>query len=209
MHSIIEQYLLGFLDKQDMLTQYLSKFKSVVGSAPTPAIFKTYFTQGVQYLTNFDFHHRNILGVEEKVTFLIDDIPFVGVIDYEAEDGDGALIIGDHKTRALRCKSKRKKPTKSDIELEEYLRQLYLYSLATREKYGRYPDALEFNCFRTGDVISEQFSEHKLETTKTWIKNMVAKITDNDDWSPNMDYWKCRYLCDQNHNCEYYQMNRR
>lgn len=118
-------------------------------------------------------------------------------------------MILDNKSRDLKPRSLRKKPTKSDGELDSYLRQLYLYSVPIKDLFDTYPDRLEFNCFRTGQLISEPFQEKALGTTKEWALQTIEKITENDDWSPQMDYWKCRYLCDLNQHCEYYQMNRR
>ena len=208
MHSILEQYLLEMMQKEEVVPYYLSRFKTAVGRPPSPGIFKTYFEQGYDYLSTIDFPHKNILGVERKVSFKIDDIPFVGIVDYEADDGE-ILLLGDHKSRTLKQRSERKKPTKSDLELDEYFKQLYTYCIPFYEKHGRYPDILEFNCFRAKQVIAEPFNLDKLKETEDWAKSTIEKITNNDDWSPKIDFWKCRYICDQHENCEYYQMSRR
>ena len=207
-HSIIEQYLLGLMKKDELVPYYLARFKRAVGKPPSPAIFKTYFTQGHAYLETIDFPHQEVMGVERKMEFEIDGKPFVGVLDYETKDED-ILSIGDNKSRTLKERSGRKKPTKTDIELDEYFRQLYLYSIPFKERYGRYPNFLEFNCFRIKKIICEPFDEKKLKEAKAWASEMVNRILQNEDWEPRVDYWKCRYLCDQNKNCEYFQMNRR
>lgn len=208
MHSILEQYLLEMLQKEELVPYYLSRFKMAVGRPPSPGIFRTYFEQGYDYLSEIQFPHKNILGVERKVLFNIDELPFVGILDYEAND-DGVLVLGDHKSRTLKQRSGRTKPTKTDIELDDYYKQLYTYCIPFFEKHGRYPDVLEFNCFRSKQVISEPFSLMKLNDTKEWAKSTIDRIINNEDWSPKIDYWKCRYICDQHENCEYYQMSRR
>lgn len=208
MHSIIEQYLLGFLEKDELTSYYLSRFKKAVGRPPSQSIFKTYFSQGYDYLEDIEFPHEEILGVERMMEFEIDGKPYVGVLDYEARDGE-ELTIGDNKSRALKERTARKKPTASDKELDEYLRQLYLYCIPFKERYGRFPNYLEFNCFRIKKLIREPFSAEKLEEAKQWANQMTEQILENEDWSPRLDFWKCRYLCDQNHNCEYFQMYRR
>lgn len=209
MHKLIELYLRGFLEKEELTGAYVSGFrKNVRGKAPSNRIFKSYFDQGYDYLSEIDFPYLSPVGVEQKVDFLVGDKPFTGIIDCVAMD-DGKLVILDNKSRALKPRSGRKKPTVSDAELDSYLRQLYLYSVPMEQLYHTYPDRLEFNCFRTGQLISEPFQEDALGTTKEWALQTIEKITENDDWSPQMDYWKCRYLCDLNQHCEYYQMNRR
>lgn len=209
MHKIIEMHLNGELSKQQVVPYYLSHFREdIKGFAPTKAIFKTYFEQGLQYLNHMDFPYPVPIGVEKRVDFFIGDKPFTGIIDCIAKQA-GSLVILDNKSRDLKPRSLRKKPTKSDAELDSYLRQLYLYSVPIKDLFDTYPDRLEFNCFRTGQLISEPFQEEALGTTKEWALQTIEKITENDDWSPQMDYWKCRYLCDLNQHCEYYQMNRR
>ena len=208
MHKIIEKYLNEELKRDDLAKYYLTNFRSnVKGVAPKKEIFKSYFVQGLQYLENMEFPYDDLLGVEKKVNFCIGDKSFTGFIDCVAKD-NGSIIILDNKSRALKPRSQRSKPTKSDNELDEYLKQLYIYSIPIHEEFHIYPERLEFNCFRTGELISEPFREEALEETKRWANECIEKIIDNDDWSPRMEYWKCRHLCSLNHHCIYYQMNK-
>lgn len=139
--------------------------------------------------------------------FKIGDKPFTGIIDCVAKDEDGIILV-DNKSRALKERSKRKKPTKSDAELDEYLRQLYLYSIPIKDTFHCYPARLEFNCYRTGQLISEPFREEELERAKQWAADSIEAITNNEDWSPKLDFWKCRYLCDFCDECEYFAMSK-
>lgn len=207
MHRAIEMRLNGKLSDGDLVPYYLSNFRREVrGRAPTRTVFKSYFEQGLQYLSHMNFPYPAPVGVEKRVDFFIGGKPFTGIIDCVAEQG-GSPIILDHKSRSLKPRSSRKRPTKSDGELDAYLRQLYLYSVPVRDQFDTYPGRLEFNCFRTGQLISEPFLEDAFEKTKEWALQMVEQITENDDWRPDMDYWKCRFLCDLNHHCEYYHIN--
>lgn len=209
LHKIIEKKLKGELQKEELTAYYLTNFqKEVTGRAPNKEIFQSYFNQGLEYLQNMDFPYPTPLAVERRVDFFIGDKPFTGIIDCVAED-EGGIIILDNKSRTLKPRSARKKPTKSDLELDEYLRQLYLYSIPIQTEYHQYPKRLVFNCFRTGNVISEPFQESALENTKCWALQTIEKITNHEDWGPNMEYWKCRYLCDHSHQCEYQLMNGR
>ena len=209
MHKLIEQYLRGFLEKDELAATYLAGFrKNVRGKAPNGKIFKSYFEQGYEYLSHIDFPYLSPVGIEQKVNFFIGDKPFTGIIDCAAMD-DGELVIIDNKSRALKPRSGRGKPTVSDQELDSYLRQLYLYSVPMEQLYHTYPVRLEFNCFRTGQLISEPFREQEFEKTKEWALKSIDTITRNEDWSPKIDYWKCRYICDLSDDCCYFQMNRR
>ena len=139
------------------------------------------------------------------MNFSIGDNNFAGIIDCVAKDESGIVIV-DNKSRALKPRSGRKKPTKADVELDEYLRQLYFYSIPIKDTFHSFPKRLEFNCFRTGQLISEPFCEEELERVKQWAKDRIAIITENEEWSPKIDFWKCRYLCDMCDECEYFSM---
>lgn len=208
MHEIIAEYLSGGLRRDELAGYYLANFKSrVSAAAPNPGIFSSYFEQGLSYLKSVEPLEVRPLAVEQEVCFSVDGVPFTGFIDCVAESDSGLVVI-DHKSRALKPRSKRKKPTQMDRELDDYLRQLYLYSVAVRDLYGEYPEELRFNCFRTNTVIRERFREDALERTKVWALGSIRKIEKNKEWPPDMDYWKCRYLCGHKEHCEYFQSNR-
>lgn len=209
MHKLIELYLRGFLEKEELIGAYVSGFRrNVRGKAPNGKIFKNYFDQGYDYLSKIDFPYLSPLGVEQRVYFSIGDKPFTGIIDCVAMD-DGKLVILDNKSRALKPRSKRQRPTVSDAELDSYLRQLYLYSVPMEQLYHTYPDRLEINCFRTRQLISEPFHQEEFEKTKKWALTTIDMITENTDWAPKIDYWKCRYICDMSDDCCFFQTNER
>lgn len=77
---------------------------------------------------------------------------------------DGTLCILDHKSRSLKPRSNRKKKPKTDEEPDQYLRQLYLYSIPITNEFGRMPAFLKFNCYRTGVRIKEPFHSQEFCT---------------------------------------------
>lgn len=201
-HLILQMYLSGVLPKKELSTFYVTHFKSNVrAKAPNQKIYKNYFEQGFQYLDSISFPKRKILGVEERVDFTFVGKPWTGFIDVVGDDN--RLIITDHKSRTLKPRSKRSKPTKSDAELDDYLRQLYVYSAAVKDKYQRFPDILEFNCFRSQTIIQEPFDIQRYHMVEQWAKEEINRITCNNRWQANPDYWRCNYLCDVCRECEY------
>ena len=202
-HMILQLYFDGILKREDLSSFYVLHFKeNVRAKAPNQKIYKNYFEQGFGYLDRFSFPERNILGVEEKVQFVFAGKPFQGFIDLRSDDND-QRIITDHKSRALKPRSNRTKPTKSDAELDDYLRQLYVYSAAVHEKHGYYPDILEFNAFRSGELIQEPFDPEKLKGVEDWAVKQIDAITRNDNWEARPEYWRCNYLCDVCRECEH------
>lgn len=207
-HAILASYLNGELCKAELAQFYLMHFKEeVLGKAPSGKVFARYFDDGYRYFSDCEFNTEGILAVEEFRGFKIGEHSFVGVMDYVRQNKDGSLVLGDHKSKDLKPRTHKRKPTKSDKELDTYLEQLYLYCMPFKERFGKFPDFLEFNCFRTGTVITEPFS---IETYKRVIEKFSAEpasIALNEHWNPNIEYFKCKYLCGKSNSCEYYQLN--
>ena len=202
MHDIIAKYYKGEITKSEMPVEFLTRFSTdVKGVRPSASIVEKYVDSSLEYLRNFEEFGLNTVAVEEKVNFQIDGIPMIGFIDYIGEK-DGDYIIVDHKSHSLKPRSGRKKPTVKDKELDEYLRQLYLYSTAVKDRYGKFPKELWFNCYRSGIVIKEPFDEEKYNEAVEWATSTIEEIKGDADFYDNYDYFYCRWICDQALNCE-------
>ena len=206
-HGLAEKYYSGSISREEAVYQYLSGFSSnVCGTPPSINIYSNYFQQGLAYFRNIGPCGGKVLGLEKHVQFNVDGYPFVGYVDMVLEDEKGVLKIVDHKSRALRARSGKKKPTAYDKELDQYLRQLYLYSIPIKEMYGRWPNKLVFNCYRTGNVIEEKFLHSEMLSAMEWAKGTIEQIKRDQKWKPSIDYWKCRHLCGVSHECDYWKL---
>lgn len=206
MHKLIELYLKGEKNSKRLVDMYLQDFRNeVVGFAPSKKIFTNYFTSGLQYLKNIQPFPYKMLDVEKRVDFSVNGIPFCGYIDFLGEK-DGSFYVVDNKSRALKQRSNRAKPTKSDKELDNYLRQLYLYSIAVEEQYGVQPNALCFNYFRNGMFITEPFKDNAYCESKDWLSESIDTIREESEFNPSVEFFKCSYLCEMQEHCEYYDL---
>lgn len=209
-HEILEKYYKKEISWGEAREIFITTYKENVPKAPNNPLFKSYFKGGCDYFrfsgNLFDYE---VVDVEKYVKFNVGDIEFQGVIDLICRDEDGKLIIIDHKSRALKPRSTRKKPTKTDIELDKYLKQLYLYSIPAKEIYGEYPSKLCFNCFRTGTYIEEAFNEKKLNETIEWVNEEVDKISNTTSFKPLPEYFKCNHLCEMQDECWMYELSKR
>lgn len=202
-HKILERYYKGELKKDDMLSEFLINFsKEVKGARPKETTVQKYIEQGSKYFENFQPLPFNMIAVEKEIKFNIDGIPFIGFIDFLGEK-DGDFIIVDNKSKNLKPRSNRIKPTRNDIELDKMLKQLYLYSVAIYQQYGKYPKELCFNCFRTGVLIRETFDIEAFKRTIKWAKNQIKSISETSDFSSNQDFFSCRYICGVSDDCIY------
>lgn len=206
MHKLIEKYYRGELTKEGMLTEFLFDFqKEVQGERPKESVVQKYIQSGLEYLKTFEPFPYNMIDVEKKVRFEIEGIPFVGFIDYLGES-DGEYILVDNKSRDLKPRSNRDKPTLKDKELDEMLRQLYIYSAAVKQEYGKFPKLLCFNCFKSGVFIKEPFEEKAYDEAMQWAIDGVNTIINTEDFPPKAEFFACRYICGVKDDCCYYGM---
>ena len=207
-HKLIEKYYRGILSKDDMLTEFSTEFyNNVKGARPQESTVQKYIKCGIEYLSSFRPFEYKMIDVEKRVEFEIGGLNFLGFIDYLGEK-EGEYYIVDNKSRDLKPRSKRKKPTVKDQELDIMLKQLYIYSAAIKQEYGKFPKALCFNCFRTGVFIEEPFNENSYNEAVEWVKNKVEEIKSTDDFYPNRDFFLCHYICGVSNECIYDQMAR-
>ena len=206
MHKLIELYYKEDKSAKQLCEMYLRDFRSqVVGWAPSKTVFGNYFKSGLQYLKGIQPFPYNMVAIEKRVDFNLSGIPFIGYIDFLGEK-DGDLYVVDNKSRNLKPRSTRSNPTKSDLELDDYLKQLYLYSAAVEQEYGKLPKSLCFNCFQTPVFIEEPFKEQAYAESKQWLFNKVEEITRETDFLPSVEYFKCTYLCEMRDFCDYYRL---
>lgn len=196
----MERYAKNELSLWDLASTYEWEFDSAVPeefpSLPFCANLKElYYEQGLNYLRNFGGYPKyKILEVEKQFDIDIDDWTFNGVIDLVYEDEQGRLIVHDYKSKSS---------FKSKAEQKEYARQLYLYSLHIKEKYGRYPDILRFMMFRKETAIDIPFKMDGLTEAVNWAKDTVQSIRNCWDFSPSCEDFFGNNLCNHREYCEH------
>jgi len=219
MHELIAGTLSGASSWRAAEMEYARRFHGVLQSHGPPGNVKaSYFMDGLRYLQGDGANLADLqpLAVEQYVEFEVGGNakaswenaptgrilthPFCGYIDMIARDAAGALSIVDHKSRTLKERGPRRPA--SNTLLDEYLRQLYLYAVPVTAQFGC-PDRLTFNCFRSGIMISEPFSQAAFDATIAWALRIIDEILRETDWLPCEENWKCRYLCDVAGECEY------
>lgn len=204
MHRIIEEFYREGTPREELRMKFLFDFsKEVVGPRPPGNIVSDYIDKGCKYIDTLEPFPFNTLAVEEKINFNIDGIPFVGIIDYFGEI-DGEYVLVDNKSRDLKPRSNRKKPTKKDEELDSMLRQLYVYSVWVYQTYGKFPKYLCFNCFKENVFIKEEFNIDKYNETIDWIKRTINYALNEEDFLPYVDFFPCNYLCGYSEDCVYW-----
>lgn len=193
-HEIHELVFNGILKKEEAATYYLEHFKDYVIGTPPPKVFSSYYHGGYNYMENFPEFDGDVFAVEKNFEFSLRGCKFVGITDLITKT-DRGLILYDHKAKALKPFSGKKKPIKTDVELEDYNKQLYLYAYAMKQVLGEYPVELVFNCYRIQKMVRTPFDEYKMCEALDWVIDSIEKIKRTDEWLPEIDFFGCRYLC--------------
>ena len=205
-HKLLADFYTGKLQKDELMTKFLIDFsKEVKGTRPSPEIVSSYIEKGRNFFASFTPFPFKTLLVEHDAIFDFYGVPFRGIVDYVGEL-DGKIYLVDHKSRDLKPRSKRKKPTQMDKELDTRLTQLYIYSELIRQMFGRFPDYLCFDCFKVNLFIQEPFVDSAFEDAKKWVFDIIKDILDEKMFPPDPEFFKCRYLCDCFADCEYFAL---
>lgn len=201
LHSLLERYATGKLSLGDLVNTYEWEFNTYVPeSFPNtkycPDMRKLYYEQGFEFLKKFKgYSGLDILEVEKKFTIPLFDWDFTGVIDLVFIDKlTNELVVRDWKSKAS---------FKSKTEENKYMRQLYLYSIYLKDKYGKYPDKLQFYLFRKNKVIETPFNEEGLKEAMDWANNTVKEIRQCWSYPPSPEPWFCNQLCNYRLECPY------
>ena len=128
-----------------------------------------------------------ILGVERHFLIDIDGISFQGLIDLETRSNEGVMKVIDWKFAA--------ESGFRGAKLKEKQRQLYLYSIAFKEKFGEYPSELFFYLCLSKKAIKIKFNKKDLQEAIDWLKAGVAQIEDATEYPKQPQYFMCKNLC--------------
>lgn len=198
-HSIMERYAKGKIDLWDLPKVYKNEFDSSI-DIPFPSskfckdMQSLYYEQGLEFLNTFTGYDKyKILEVETNFDIQIDDWIFTGIMDLLYEDENGQLILLDYKSKS---------GFKNKEERAKYARQLYLYCLFIKEKYGKYPDVMKFYTFRKQNQIDIPFNEDDFIEAIGWAKYTVKQIRECTSYPASCDEFFGAELCNHRKYCD-------
>ena len=219
-HLILQKYLSGELEIFELPTYYEEHYEENIHYDPPKNNYvdlkQRYYEKGLDYLTNIDLDRDSIaeiLGVEKEIHFNLDvdgkEIPFVGYIDLLTEEKDGSIVVTDHKSSSIKI-LKNNKVSKTDQDhFLEFKRQLYLYSKAVIEEYGKPPTKLRWNMFKDRTWIEIDFDQMEYEESLEWARDVIRQIYKEQDWLPDTsNEFFCNNLCSMRFNACPYKITR-
>lgn len=197
-HELLEQCAKGEIAQDALADLFDWQFDEAIREKFPPNKYvdlrQSYHKQGVAFFAGFEgFDGMDILGVEEHFVLDRGDYALQGYIDLIYRQKD-QLICRDWKSAKAWSKQ----------ELADHAKQVYLYSAHCKEKYGQYPDLLEFFHFREGNKKSViVFSEKDYQNALDWADAVVEKINCTWDYRHNYDDFFCSHLCSCRSSCPY------
>ncbi len=196
-HSLLERYFRHEIELWDMSGLYENEYsKAITEQFPFPRLEDSYYERGLEFFSTFSGQigdEKEVLAVEERYASILGGRPVVGVIDLVPRNESG-LIVCDHKSRGK---------WKSRQERRKYLRQLNIYAVRVKEKFGEWPSELWFHKFREGILDREPFSERAAQEDVDWFLRSIDNIYKAREFPAKPDHFFCDYLCSVREHCEY------
>lgn len=203
-----EKYENGELSLFDVVDWYQNNFDEYVTERFPYNAYKdlreSYYQAGLQYFENIDLmlDKYEILGIEKRVDFKIGKTKFVGYIDLLLKDKEsGEITILDHKSASLKFLKSGKISKSDEAHFLEFKRQLYLYSKAVKEEYGRV-DYLQWNMFRDQRQVIIPWNKEEYDEAIKWAKDTLKAIKDETGWEETYNRFYCDYMCGMRDHCE-------
>lgn len=193
-HEILAAYYNGIIPPESMSDMFISEFDSI--EFPYNKLKESYRSKALGTFLFYEdpFAGKNIVDVEQKTSTKIEGLKFVGVMDLVLSTQNGLEIV-DHKSHS---------PFKNEAEKEEFLKQLYVYAILSKQKYGEYPYALTINHFCYRDKYEVVFEAPRLMAVKDWIMRTWDKLyADNEFLPAKPSEFYCKNLCGARHRCQY------
>ncbi len=199
-HDLLERNAKQQLEDYELPTIYEKEYNDTINYPAPPnkyiSLAESYYNSGLDYVSNFTgFGNYEIVAVEKRVEFEINNIKLIGYIDLLVKDRDNNYHIIDHKSSDVKSINSER--------ARDYWKQMMLYSIPIKNEYGMYPRQLHINAFRKQDWFTLDFDESKVDDIKQWIINTVNKIKKEKEWAPKSDSFFCNFLCNFRNICEY------
>ena len=206
-HKILEKVFKKEMSIDDAPRYFIDHFDECVCETTKESTMQSTYYSCLEYLSEEDFSWIDgyeILGVELKCEFEIDNYPFVGFIDLLLRDkADGEYVIVDHKSAAYPLKKNGGVKKNQEKSFLTYKRQMYLYAYAVYLKYGKFPKELWWNHFKVNERVKIKFSMEDYEEAIRWFRYQIYLIQREEEYEPNKDYFYCNNLCSFRNSCEY------
>ena len=206
MHEVFDALVKGNVSFEDAPSLYLEKYDAITSSVKQEIMDKTFDTC-INYLCNISenvLDDYEVVGSEIELDFSVCAYRFTGFVDLLLRDGNGNLIIVDHKSSDPFLKKNGEPYAKSKEQFDNYVRQLSLYCYGIEQMYGEKPVKIVFHHFKNdGKLTVLPVDDELIDSATTWCLDVIKKIYDDEAFDPKTKTGFCYRLCDYRRNCDY------
>jgi len=153
--------------------------------------YESWYLDCYKFFRNWKGHDKKSVWAEQYCKFDFGDFYLQGYVDRMYYDK--GYVIQDYKISKPFAKKDEKKK----------LRQLYLYCLFVKERFGEFPRELSFFFFRQNKIVRFPFNEADYNEAIGWAREKVMEIESGvwGDAKEGTDYF-CQEVCSFRNICE-------
>lgn len=212
-HEILAKIFNGELELDDSAQYFVDNYDDNNCYKVRQSTMDKQFCAIAEYFSELNtdwLKNYNIMGVELKTEFKLDDYDFIGFIDLLLRDKrDNKIVIIDHKSFDYPFKKDGSVKKNAIHNFEIYKKQMYLYAHAVKQIYDEFPKEMTWNCFKdSGKFATIPFVISEYEEIMDWFRNILQEIGRENEYEPTEEFFYCNNLCDFRASCEYAQSAR-
>lgn len=217
--GICHEYLADIFSNKrtldDVLAEWIDTYYDQICCDAREKTKEEKYNSFIDYLSALDLvtmKEYNVLEIEIESTWKLGKYNMIGFIDMLLQHKEtGEIILVDHKSAGKFLK-KDGTPLKNMLNsFNAYKKQMYLYCIPIKEKYGKYPSKIVWNHFFDQEVTVIPFIEEEFKETQKWAKKIIGKIYKDEEFEAHNyneekykhNFVKCRSLCNYREECEY------
>lgn len=208
-HECMEKFFSGEVESYMLSELYKSVYDRIVKTEPPPfprGMEENYYNSGLEFFDNFDFPLDNydVLAVETKLNLEIAGVPFVAKPDLVLrEKGTNKTVLFDFKT-SMPFRKLKTGLSPDRKKIEEYYKQMYLYTYALRNVMFEPIDEITLWFPRANQMVTIPWSLQDENAAIAHISGIVEQIKQEKDFpaSPENTYF-CANLCSVRKFCIY------
>jgi len=192
-HSVLEKVDLKEISPEYAFTEWEDRYPSEVGLPHEIPWMDNWKKEADNFFKTFKGFNTEAKWVEQHVLLQRDNYLFQGYVDrLGLSSTNGNLILTDYKCA---------KPYEG-AKLKEKARQLYLYSTAVKEEFGKFPERLIFFHFRQKLPLIVPFKVEDYIEAWDWADKMVSEIESySGDYPMKDNGYFCNAVCGYRNTC--------
>jgi CRISPR/Cas system-associated exonuclease Cas4 (RecB family) len=204
-HDIMEKFMTDELDLFDLSQYFADNYTKVITASPPPfpaGLPDRYSNEIIEFLdgVSFDKNILQPLSVEKFMGMEIGGVKVTAKPDLLYRDTvRNKIVLADYKTSNPFGQNKKLNKKK----IEEYKKQLLLYTYAIKQSLGIEIDELMIWFLRYDEQVFVPFTQVDVDQTLIEFVEGVNLIKSDKEFPPKVNQFFCQQLCGVSAKCQY------